>query len=148
LIANINKGKTDGIYVGQPVIDAHGLFGQVTLVGPKFSKVLLVTDVKSAIPVTIVRNGVQAIATGTGDGIELINISETIDIKEGDFLVTSGMGQRFPAGYAVGVVQAIKRVAGERFMKVLLTPSAHIKSSRNVLLIWSNPVMHLKSDKK
>ena len=144
----INKGKRDNLYVGQPVIDAYGLFGQVILVGQNISAVLLLTDVKSAVPVMIVRNGIQAIAIGIGrdDNLELVNTPETTDIKVGDFLVTSGIGQRFPAGYAVGVVNLVQRVAGERFVKILVTPSAHINRSSNILLIWTNFVGQLKND--
>jgi len=146
----IDKGKIDGLYVGQPVIDAYGLFGQVVSVGPKVSKILRITDAKSAVPVMIVRNGIQVIAIGTGhsNNLELINAPETIDIKEGDFLVTSGMGQRFPAGYAVGSVKMIKHILGEQFIKVLITPSARVNSSQNVLLLWTSLVTPIKHNKK
>ncbi len=146
----VDKGKAEGLYVGQPVIDAYGLFGQVISVGSKVSKILRITDAKSAIPVMIVRNGIQAIVIGTGcdDSLELVNAPETIDIKEGDFLVTSGIGQLFPAGYAVGSVKAIKRISGERFIKVLIMPSARINSSQNVLLLGTDVVEQPKKRKK
>ncbi|EKE01958.1 MAG: Rod shape-determining protein MreC [uncultured bacterium] len=146
----IDKGEADSVYVGQAVIDAYGLFGHVILVKPKTSKVLPVTYKKSAIPVTIIRNGIQAIAVGAGhdNGIELVNAPETMDVRVGDSLVTSGIGQRFPAGYVVGVVREIKHVLGARFMRVSVTPSAHINSSKNVLLIEVNPVAKLANNKK
>ncbi len=146
----VDKGKPDGLYVGQPVIDAYGLFGQVISVGSKVSKILCITDAKSATPAMIVRNGVQVIAIGAGysNQLELINAPETIDIKEGDFLVTSGMGQRFPAGYAVGSVTMVKHILGERFMRVLIAPSARVNSSQNVLLLWTSFAMLQKHNKK
>lgn len=142
----VDKGKADGLYVGQPVIDGYGLVGQVVLVGPKTSKVLLITDNKSAVPVMIARNGIRLIAIGAehGKNLELVNTPGTIDIKKGDFLVTSGMGQRFPAGYAVGRIKSIKHVLGDRFMKILITPSAHVNSSRHVLLISADSIARLK----
>jgi rod shape-determining protein MreC len=142
----IDKGEVNGLYIGQPVVDAYGLFGQVISVEPEFSKVLLVTDVKSAVPVIVVRNGVQSIAVGTGyiDSLELINTPETTDIKEGDVLVTSGTGHRFPAGYTIGTIRLIKHTSGERFVKVFITPSAHINSSINVLLVWFHEVQNKK----
>jgi rod shape-determining protein MreC len=142
----VDKGEINGVYVGQPVIDAYGLFGQIISVGSEVSKILLITDVKSAIPATIVRNGIQTIVVGRGslDSLELINISETADIKPGDYLVTSGVGHRFPPGYFIGVVKEIKHIPGERFVKVLLTPSSHINSSSNVLLIWTSNTAQLK----
>ena len=145
---NIDKGKLDGVYLGQPVIDAYGLFGQVTFVGSKSSKVLLLTDVKSAVPVVVVRNGLRTIAHGRGDALELVHVSETSDVKKGDSLVTSGIGKRFPAGYAVGVVKSVRRIPGERFMKIKLLPSAHIKSSKNVILVWVDSTKQLKNSKK
>jgi len=133
----VDKGKIDNIYIGQPVVDAYGLFGQVILVGTKTSKILPITDAKSAVPVMIIRNGTQLIAVGSGHSkmLELVNTSETTDIKEGDVLVTSGMGQRFPSGLMVGKIKSIKRISGERFIKALIIPSAHINSSSNVLLV-------------
>lgn len=135
----VDKGEVDGVYEGQPVIDADGLFGQIISVGSEASKVLLITDVKSAVPAKVVRNGMQAIVVGTGhiDSLELINISETADVKPGDSLVTSGIGYRFPPGYSIGVVKEVKHIPGERFVKVLLTPNSRINSSSNVLLIWA-----------
>jgi len=134
----LNKGKQDGVYVGQPVVDPYGLVGQIILVEGEYSRVLLITHHKSAVPVMVVRSGLQAIALGKGvnDYLELANVSETADIKVGDILVTSGLGQRFPGGYQVGVVKEIKYMIGERFVKVYVVPSAYVAREVNVLLIW------------
>ena len=136
--ATVNKGKHDGLYVGQPVLDAKGILGQIIAVGLGASKVMLLTDSKSAIPAMIVRNGVQVIVIGTGssDILELANFPETSDVKVGDFLVSSSLGQHFPEGHPVGIVNAVKHAAGERFMQVIITPSAEIGRSRHVLLAW------------
>jgi rod shape-determining protein MreC len=134
----LDKGKHKDVYIGQPVLDAYGLVGQVILAGLNTSVVLLVTDTKSAIPVQDSRNGTRAIAVGSGDksNLELIQVSETMDIKEGDLLTTSDLGSHFPAGYPVGQVKKIQHISGERFLKIMVTPSAHINQSRQVLLIW------------
>ncbi|HBC72085.1 MAG TPA: rod shape-determining protein MreC [Coxiellaceae bacterium] len=146
----IDKGKQHGVYVGQPVLDAYGLLGQVILVEDLVSKVLLITNGKSAIPVMINRNGFRTIALGVGssDYLELVNIPETADIKEGDSLVTSGLGQRFPAGHLIGVVSEVKRVVGERFLKVVVVPAAHINRDLHVLLVWPAEVERVKRVKK
>jgi rod shape-determining protein MreC len=135
----LNKGKRDGLYQGQPILDAYGVMGQVILVGPLTSKALLITDAKSAVPVTIVRTGMRAIVIGMGhsDELELANVPETADIKPGDFLVTSNSGQRFPEGHPVGTVKNVQHISGERFMRIAVAPSAHIGSSQHVLLIWN-----------
>ena len=64
----LNKGRNDGVYVGQPVLDAYGLMGQVIAVDSITSRVLLITDTQSAIPVLNVRNGMRSIAIGVGCG--------------------------------------------------------------------------------
>jgi rod shape-determining protein MreC len=133
----INKGKVDSVYVGQPIVDAYGLFGRIISVGKKASKVLEITDAKSAIPVVVARNGIRGVVAGTGQKnyLELINIPETVDIRKGDVLLTSDVGGEFPGGYMVGSVSAIKQIAGERFAKILVMPSSNMYS-RNVILFW------------
>uniref|UniRef100_A0A1I8A3Y8 Cell shape-determining protein MreC n=1 Tax=Steinernema glaseri TaxID=37863 RepID=A0A1I8A3Y8_9BILA len=103
----INKGERDGVVLGQPVLDARGLMGQVVELMPYTSRVLLLTDTTHSIPVQVNRNGLRAIASGTGnpERLELRHVADTADIKEGDLLVSSGLGQRFPAGYPVATVR-------------------------------------------
>lgn len=135
----INKGRDDGVYVGQPVIDAVGLMGQVIMVGPLHSRVLLITDATHALPVQINRNGVRSIAEGVGQyyELELQHVAATTDIKVGDLLVSSGLGQRFPAGYPVAVVSEVVIDPGQPFATVKAKPSAALTRSRHVLLVFT-----------
>jgi len=134
----INKGKREGVYDGQPIVDANGVMGQIVHVGPFSSTVLLITDPTHAIPVQVNRNGLRSVAVGTGQShlMQLEYLSNNADIKEGDLVVSSGLGSRFPSGYPVGVVHDISRVPGEPFAKVTIIPSAHLEKSREVLLVW------------
>lgn len=137
----INKGSTEGVYIGQPVIDASGLMGQVVEVQPLSSWVLLITDPQHGTPVQINRNGVRSIAYGTRDNfhqLTLIDVPNNADIREGDLLVTSGLGQKFPPGYPVGVVTSIYHDPGKPFADVIATPTAQIDRSRNLLLVFEN----------
>ncbi|WP_221797533.1 rod shape-determining protein MreC [Oceanobacter mangrovi] len=135
----INKGSENGVFIGQPVLDAYGLLGQVVDVLPFSSKVMMIADSNHAIPVQINRNGVRAIATGTGalDQLELIYVPNTADIKEGDLLVSSGLGGRYPRGYPVAVVDRVEHQAGQMFASVTARPSAHLDRSRLLLLVFS-----------
>jgi rod shape-determining protein MreC len=135
----INRGLADGAYVGQPVLDERGLMGQIVHVNNNNSDVLLVTDDSHALPVQVIRNGVRAIVEGTGDyrRLQLRYVSPTVDIKEGDVLVSSGLGGRFPAGYPVGTVLSIHRDPGQPFMTVDVEPTANIERSRHLLLVFS-----------
>lgn len=133
----LDKGESAGAYVGQLIVDAYGVIGQVSAVDAVSSRVMLITDRESAIPVTDVRNGMRAIVMGKNEigTLELAYISDTADVQKGDVLVTSGVGAQLPAGYVVGEVSAIYHHAGERFAKVAVTPYAHINSSRYVLML-------------
>lgn len=131
----LDRGKGEGLYIGQPVLDAYGVLGQVVAVDLVSSQALLITDPKSAIPVVNARTGMQAIVVGVNDHLELLHISDTTDVKVGDMLVTSELASHFPYGYLVGVVTAVTRSPGARFTVVKVKPSAHISGSRHVLLV-------------
>jgi rod shape-determining protein MreC len=136
----INKGKREGAYDGQPIVDANGIMGQIVHVGPFSSTVLLITDPTHAIPVQINRNGLRAIAVGTGlsQSLQLEHLPNNADIEKGDLIVSSGLGSRFPPGYPVGIVMEIILDPAEPFAKVRVAPSAKLEQSREVLLVWPN----------
>ncbi len=146
----IDRGLSDGVYVGQPVLDAYGIMGQVIDVGVLTSKVLLITDRHFAIPVKDHRNGIRAIAIGLGQSGELalINVPDTTDVKKGDLFVSSGLGLRFPVGYPVGVVSKLQRLPGRRFATIILIPSAHLNQTQQVLLAWPNHAALTKAVQK
>lgn len=134
----INRGSRDKVYLGQPVVDAYGLVGQVVEVGKKTSMVLLITDSSHALPVQINRNGMRLVAEGQGNLFELRLrfISSTMDIQEGDLLVTSGLGQRFPPRYPVAIVEAVQYDPGRPFATVTAKPMAELNRNRHVLLVF------------
>ena len=134
----VNRGKEEGAYVGQPVIDEKGVAGQIIATGLHSSRVLLITDASHSIPVQVLRNDVRMIASGTGRSDELIldNVPRSADIKKGDLLVTSGLSGRFLEGYPVAVVDSISRDSQNYFATITAKPLASISSLRNVLLLW------------
>lgn len=136
----INKGVREGAFDGQPIVDANGIMGQIVHVGPFSSTVLLITDPTHALPVQINRNGLRAIAVGTGqsNSLQLEHLPNNADIQKGDLIVSSGLGSRFPSGYPVGVISDIVLDPAEPFAKVTVIPSAKIRQSREVLLVWPN----------
>jgi rod shape-determining protein MreC len=136
----LDKGFHDGVFVGQPVLDATGVMGKVIQVGPLTSRVLLVNDTHSGIPIQNTRNGIRAIAVGDSYSgkLKLVNVPQTVDVKIGDMLVTSGLGEHYPAGYPVGVVIAVLKDPGMQFSTIEVEPSAHTDRSRQVLLVWPN----------
>jgi len=136
----LDKGTRDGIYVGQTVLDAQGIMGQVIHVNPLTSRMLLITDTRSGVPIQILRNGVRGIVVGNGrqGDLSLINLPVTTDVQVGDVLVSSNLGGRYPAGYPVGVVSAVLHEPDERFATITVKPSAHVDRSQPVILIWTH----------
>jgi rod shape-determining protein MreC len=137
----VDKGAHDGIFVGQAVLDAGGVFGQVARVEQLTSEVILVSDPAHAIPVQINRNGLRTIAVGTGDTshLKLPYLPTSADVVVGDLVVTSGLGGGFPAGYPVGTVAAVKKDAAQSLADVDLRPAAALDRSRELMLVWLKP---------
>jgi len=135
----LNKGSNDGAYRGQPIIDAHGVMGQIVYVNAMTSTAMLISDVSHAIPVQIDRTGLRSVAFGTGqtDYLDLRHIPHNADIRPGDKLISSGLGERFPRNYPVAVITKINRNTGETFISVRAEPLAQLDTSREVLLVWT-----------
>ena len=134
----INKGRREGAYEGQPVVDARGIMGQIMRAGPFSSTVLLITDTNHALPVQVNRNGLRAIAVGSGRDNTLLlkHLPKNADIRPGDLIISSGLGRRFPPGYPVGEIEQITLKPGASFARVTIRPSARLGRSREVLLVW------------
>ncbi|MDM7322362.1 MAG: rod shape-determining protein MreC [Gammaproteobacteria bacterium] len=134
----INRGSRDGIFVGQAVLAAEGLLGQVVHVGPRTAEVLLLTDDMHAVPVRIARTGQRAIAQGTGESgrMDVLHLPNNADVREGDLLVTSGLGGTFPAGYPVASVSVIEQTQSGVFASISARPLAPVDDVREVILVW------------
>lgn len=133
----LNKGKKEGVQVGQPVIEPKGLVGVVLSTEEHASRVLLISDPDFAVPVQSVRSKERAIAMGGGAGgeLRLSYVPRTADFVEGDQLVTSGVGGGFPAGYPVGIITSIQHDPGTRFSVISLSPNVKLGQFRHVLLV-------------
>lgn len=135
----VDKGTSSGVYVGQPVLDANAVMGQVIVANPLTATVLLITDADHALPVQINRNGLRTIATGTGlvNQLRLPHLPKNADVRVGDLLVTSGMGGVFPAGYPVARVVKVADDPNSSFATVNAEPTARLDRSHEVLLVWT-----------
>lgn len=133
----LDAGARDGVTVGQSVIDAGGLVGQIIAVRPGSATVLLITDPDHAVPVIVARTGVRLVAYGQGrsDRLALPNIPLSGDVKIGDVVITSGLGGRFPAGFPVGTVESLHPDDSHGFLVGELKPAAQLDRGRDVLLL-------------
>ncbi|WP_305804251.1 rod shape-determining protein MreC [Stenotrophomonas sp. YIM B06876] len=139
----LDAGSREGVHVGQAVIDAGGLMGQVIAVTPAHSTVLLLTDPDHAVPVTVARNGVRLIVYGRGDTLELRDIPLSAGVEVGDEIVTSGLGGRFPSGFPVGTITRLRPDDTHAFLVGDLQPAAQLDRGRDVLLLRAVPALAL-----
>jgi rod shape-determining protein MreC len=137
----LDAGSGDRVQVGQSVIDAGGLLGQIIGVTPMHASVLLITDPSHAVPVAIARNGVRLVAYGEGrsDLLRLSSVPLSSDVKVGDVLVTSGLGGRFPAGFPVGTITRLHPDDSRTFLEGDVRPAAQFDRGREVLVLLSMP---------
>ena len=135
----IDKGSDAGLQVGQAVLDAGGLFGQIVEVDRFTSRVLLIVDSSHAVPVQVNRSGVRSVAAGTGELGTLIleNVPVTADIQVNDLMESSGLGGRFPRGYPVGVVTSVEIDDTSPYARVEVRPLAALDRSRHVLVVFT-----------
>jgi rod shape-determining protein MreC len=135
----LDKGADDGLRKGQTILDAGGLMGQVVHTSKYSSRAILISDNSHAVPVEVNRNGVRAVLLGNGerDSLELAHVPDTADIEEGDLLVSSGLGGRFPQGYPVARISIVHHDPAEPFARVLAKPMASLNSSRLVLVVFT-----------
>ncbi len=134
----INRGEQHGVELGQALLDAHGLMGQVVEVLPFTSWVMLITDSRHGTPVQVNRSGERAIARGSRGEIpelELEYVPDTSDIVVGDLLVSSGLGQRFPKDYPVAQVTSVVHDRGQPFATIKARPLAQMDRTRHVMLL-------------
>ncbi len=136
----INKGEYHGVYLGQAVIDASGVMGQIIEVNRHSSAALLISDASHALPLQSNRSGTRTIAQGKGNPneLDLLHIPNNTGLQPGDLMITSGLGGRFPPNYPVALVANVVIQPGKQFAKVTATPTARLDKSREVLLVWPN----------
>ncbi|MGB0713971.1 MAG: rod shape-determining protein MreC, partial [Gammaproteobacteria bacterium] len=135
----VNKGTRDGTYMGQALLDAEGVMGQLIHTGPFSSTAMLISDPSHAIPVQFNRTGVRTIALGTGtlNQLELPHLPNNVDVRPGDLLVSSGLGGRFPPGYPVAEVDGVDTDPTGSFARITARPLARLDRAREVLLVWN-----------
>ena len=137
----VDKGASQGVFVGQAVLDSGGVFGQVARIEQYTSEVILISDPAHAIPVQINRTGLRTVAVGTGDTsrLKLPYLPTSADVQVGDLLVTSGLGGGFPVGYPVGTVARVRRDPAQSLAEVEVRPAAALDRSRELMLVWLKP---------
>ena len=136
----IDRGATQGVARGSPVVNEAGVLGQVTRVYPLTAEVTLLTDRDAAIPVINNRTQQRSAAFGgagggANPGMELRFMAGNADVQAGDALSTSGLDGVYPPGLAVARVQGVERRADSGFARITLAPAASPDGVRHVLVL-------------
>lgn len=133
----IDRGSTQGVALGAPVVNEDGVLGQVTRLYPFHAEVTLLTDKDAAIPVLNTRTQQRSAAFGIalGGGLELRFIANNADVKPGDLLTTSGVDGVYPPGLPVAHVVSVDRKAASGFAHIVLAPTAQPDAVRYVLVL-------------
>ncbi len=132
----IDRGSSDGIQKGMPVVTGEGIVGQIFRVAPNYSKVLLAITPSSAIDVVLQKSRVRGIIKGTGSqSYRLEYILKAVKVEKGDDVVTAGYGGLFPTGLPVGVVSKVAKKKRGMFQEIEITPSVDFLKLEELLVI-------------
>ncbi len=137
----LDKGAQHGVVVGQPLVDADGLVGQIEAVYPFTARAILINDAHHSMQLQVVRNGLRTVAVGNGvrGGLALNHVLYDQDIRVGDLLVTSGLDGIYPGGYPVARVTQVESDPGQSFAHITATPLSALNQLREILLLVPTP---------
>ncbi|MEA2116164.1 MAG: rod shape-determining protein MreC [Thermodesulfobacteriota bacterium] len=132
----IDRGSSDGVVKGMPVVTGDGIVGQIYSTSPSYAKVLLSIAPSSALDVLLQESRVRGILKGTGDNTyRLEYVLKTVEISEGDHVVTAGYGGLFPTGLPVGVVSRVIKKRLGTFLDIEVTPAVDFETLEGLLVI-------------
>ncbi|MBN2398505.1 MAG: rod shape-determining protein MreC [Deltaproteobacteria bacterium] len=132
----IDKGSSDGIEAGFPVVTAEGVTGRIIEVSWNVSKVLLLVDYNSNIDALIQRNRCQGVLQGAGtSGCILKYIQRSEEVRVGDVVVASGLAGVFPKGLRLGTVAEVEKRDADLFQRITVHPTVDIAKLEEVLVI-------------
>jgi len=132
----VDKGSDDDIAKDMAVLGADGLVGRVTEVSSRTAKVLLITDVNSAVDVILQRSRSQAIMEGKREEACILKyVQKSDDVQPGDRVITSGMGGVFPKGLVAGTVSKVDRKRPGIFQYVEVVPAVDFSRLEEVLIL-------------
>lgn len=141
--AFIDRSTSQVFEPGSAVVDELGLLGQLTRVHPLFAEVTLLTEKDVTIPVKLERTGMRALLYGRGPGKrpELKQVANTLDVKEGDILITSNIDGLFPPNVRVAKITSVQRDPESGFARVECTPTANVAGADAVLVLDKPPAL-------
>ncbi len=135
----INRGKSDGIKVGMPVVtEGNTLVGTVSKVEGDHSWVTLVTDVDSGVSALLQESRAEGVVVGGYDRkLSMQFVEQNATVNEGDTVITSGLGGTYPKDLVIGRVTGVSGTPQELFRNVTVEPLASLSNLETVLVMTS-----------
>jgi rod shape-determining protein MreC len=134
----IDRGSTDGIARGMPVLAGQGLVGRIVEVSASSSKVMLITDSSSSVGAMLQQTRATGMAQGfPGGGLVMRYISQDDEIELGDVVLTSGLGGNFPKRLIIGQVASVRRTDVDMFQEVDIIPMVNLRDLEMVMVLMN-----------
>jgi rod shape-determining protein MreC len=132
----VDRGRREGVDRNSPVVTPDGVVGRVIEVTPTASRVLLIADSRSALGVLVQDSRAAGVVEGWGTGtLRLKYLSRAAALKQGDRVVTSGLGGVFPRGLVVGRIRSVTREEGALLQEAEVEPAAALDRLEEVLIL-------------
>lgn len=136
----INKGRSDGVEKGCPVVVPEGVVGQVTAVSTRYAKVLLIIDRNSAVDALVQRNRARGVVFGhAGGGCRFDFVLRKLDVRVGDVIITSGLDGIYPKGLRIGWISTVVKRNSGIFQEIEVTPNVDFHRLEEVLVVLTRP---------
>ena len=141
----LGLGSDDGVKVGHVVLSDQGLVGRISEVGTNYSKVLLVTDSSSVVSALVQGSRATGIVRGQfGDSLIMDWLLQTEPVKEGDVVITAGLGigeelrSLYPKGLVIGTIAQVQTAEAAAYNRAIITPAVDLRRLEHVLVVKTN----------
>ena len=132
----IDLGSLDGVKLNMPVATAGGIVGRIISVGPNFSMVQVITDKQAGVGAMLQNSRAPGQLRGLDNTrCELKNISTSVNVLEGEAVVTTGLDRIYPKGMLIGTVERIESDPNAPFNKIIVKPAAPVDRIEHVLVL-------------
>lgn len=136
--ATVGIGSNGGVEIGQAVVGPSGLVGQVVEVSPLTCRVRLLSDPQSGVSAYLQSSRAECVVKGSVDGLLYLEyLDDSVQVKVGDVVVTSGMGGSYPAGIAIGTVSNVVNRAGTSDRTIVVSPLSDVAALEEVTVAFS-----------
>lgn len=135
-VITLDVGSASGVSAGLPVMGSTGVVGQVISVTPYTSQVRLLDDAQSGVACMLQKSRSEGIVNGSVEGVlTLDGVDESVDVKEGEAVITTGLGGGYFRGLVIGVVSKVEQRQGDATRTIVVSPNASFDDISEVMVV-------------